>query len=273
VMAHPGSDPTRRRGHVRTALHRARRQFPPAATAFALTGRKPRRRFDHTRGARFLGWWSSAHETRAPGLGGRDCSLADSAGGEALPASGPTASRRWPSWSPFHTPCRYDEQDGRPIAPVPSRPTSTSPLQPLLASIQPPAGVAVATNVGALTELVRRGRTANLWPAAAQGGAPKTVRQLTVADVDPILRCSLGQDLRRRSLEVAFTRARERCVHGPDQVVSPRADSCEDCGSRISLRVCTACGYVGCCESQLAHDRDHANETGHAVIRSLPVSA
>ena len=28
----------------------------------------------------------------------------------------------------------------------------------------------------------------------------------------------------------------------------------------------------GCCESQLGHDRDHAMQTGHSVIRSLPLS-
>jgi monovalent cation/hydrogen antiporter len=69
-----------------------------------------------------------------------------------------------------------------------------------------------------------------------------------------------------------FTRAREQCEHVPDQAVDPRADACQDCGSRFNLRVCTECGYVGCCESQLGHDRDHAMQTGHAVIRSLPLS-
>jgi uncharacterized UBP type Zn finger protein len=66
--------------------------------------------------------------------------------------------------------------------------------------------------------------------------------------------------------------AREQCVHVPEQAASPRAAACEDCGSRFNLRVCTVCGYVGCCESQFGHDRDHAIKTGHAVIRSLPVS-
>ena len=69
-----------------------------------------------------------------------------------------------------------------------------------------------------------------------------------------------------------FTRSSEACVHVPDQTATPRANECEDCGSRFNLRVCAECGYVGCCESQLGHDRDHAVETGHAVIRSLPLT-
>jgi uncharacterized UBP type Zn finger protein len=69
-----------------------------------------------------------------------------------------------------------------------------------------------------------------------------------------------------------FTRTGERCEHVPERVASPRAGTCEDCGSRFNLRMCAECGYVGCCESQLAHDREHAMETGHPVIRSLPLS-
>ena len=69
-----------------------------------------------------------------------------------------------------------------------------------------------------------------------------------------------------------FIGTRERCEHVPEPAASPRAAACEDCGSRFNLRVCAECGYVGCCESQLSHDRDHAMATGHAVIRSLPLS-
>ncbi|MCA1726997.1 MAG: UBP-type zinc finger domain-containing protein [Actinobacteria bacterium] len=51
----------------------------------------------------------------------------------------------------------------------------------------------------------------------------------------------------------------------------PRARACEECGSRFNLRVCTSCGHVGCCESQLGHNKEHWRESGHAVIRSLPI--
>ncbi len=52
----------------------------------------------------------------------------------------------------------------------------------------------------------------------------------------------------------------------------PRAEQCQDCGSEHSLRLCTTCGYVGCCESQAGHDRLHWQTTGHPIIRSLPLT-
>lgn len=64
---------------------------------------------------------------------------------------------------------------------------------------------------------------------------------------------------------------REACTHQSEEIAAPRADACEDCGSGFNLRVCTDCGYVGCCESQLGHDREHARATGHPVIKSLPL--
>ncbi len=68
-----------------------------------------------------------------------------------------------------------------------------------------------------------------------------------------------------------FSRVLTECTHVPDEPAAPRGDRCEGCGSRFNLRVCTACGYVGCCESQLGHDREHAREMRHPVIRSMPV--
>ena len=69
-----------------------------------------------------------------------------------------------------------------------------------------------------------------------------------------------------------FTRTGQQCEHVPERAASRRGGVCEDCGSPINLRVCTECGYVGCCESQLGHDREHAMVAGHPVIRSLPLS-
>jgi uncharacterized UBP type Zn finger protein len=65
---------------------------------------------------------------------------------------------------------------------------------------------------------------------------------------------------------------REDCPHVPnDAHAAPRADACEACEVDGSLRVCATCGYVGCCESQRAHDTQHWRETGHPIIRSLPL--
>lgn len=62
------------------------------------------------------------------------------------------------------------------------------------------------------------------------------------------------------------------CPHFDGTTAPPRSDRCEGCGSTFNLRVCTTCGYVGCCESQKGHNTKHANESGHAVIKSIPVA-
>ena len=36
-------------------------------------------------------------------------------------------------------------------------------------------------------------------------------------------------------------------------------------------RLCVTCGYVGCCESQLAHGTKHWLETGHPNTIPVPV--
>ncbi len=64
----------------------------------------------------------------------------------------------------------------------------------------------------------------------------------------------------------------DSCEHAPGETAAPRARACEGCGSTFNLRVCAECGYVGCCESQRAHDRSHALDAGHPVIKSLPLS-
>ncbi len=66
---------------------------------------------------------------------------------------------------------------------------------------------------------------------------------------------------------------REACPHLPGAAGAvARADRCEACGVGGSLRVCATCGYVGCCESSGAHDTRHWRETGHPIIRSLPLT-
>ena len=65
--------------------------------------------------------------------------------------------------------------------------------------------------------------------------------------------------------------SRASCEHATDEVATPRGEACEECGSTFNLRVCTECGHVGCCESQLAHNTAHAQGAGHPVIMSMPV--
>ena len=55
--------------------------------------------------------------------------------------------------------------------------------------------------------------------------------------------------------------------------VDPRTVGCEEClargGSWFHLRLCLACGHVGCCDQSPArHARQHYETTGHPIIRS-----
>jgi uncharacterized UBP type Zn finger protein len=65
--------------------------------------------------------------------------------------------------------------------------------------------------------------------------------------------------------------AKTACPHVPEAVATPSGDRCDECGSGHSLRMCAACGHVGCCESQRGDARRHAREAGHPVIIAMPV--
>jgi hypothetical protein len=64
------------------------------------------------------------------------------------------------------------------------------------------------------------------------------------------------------------------CTH-LDQVrdVEPSSWGCEDClaiGAQwVHLRMCMACGHVGCCDdSPNRHARAHAGDPAHAIVQS-----
>ncbi|HEX4726064.1 MAG TPA: UBP-type zinc finger domain-containing protein [Pseudonocardiaceae bacterium] len=68
------------------------------------------------------------------------------------------------------------------------------------------------------------------------------------------------------------------CVHVADlpaDVTATTPDGCEEClalgeHNWVHLRMCLACGHVGCCDSSRhKHATAHFGSTGHAVIRSL----
>src|SRR5665213_1927170 len=66
------------------------------------------------------------------------------------------------------------------------------------------------------------------------------------------------------------------CTH-LDQVhrVEPRTPrGCEEClktgGRWVHLRMCLACGHIGCCDdSPNKHATKHFHETKHAIVRSF----
>ena len=62
------------------------------------------------------------------------------------------------------------------------------------------------------------------------------------------------------------------CVHQPAEMAGPRSTTCEACGESRNLRACAICGHVGCCESLNAHNTAHYRDSGHPVIRSMPVA-
>jgi hypothetical protein len=66
------------------------------------------------------------------------------------------------------------------------------------------------------------------------------------------------------------------CTHLESIVVTDLPEEiagCEDClaigGRWLHLRMCQACGHIGCCDSSPnRHATAHARGTGHPVVRS-----
>jgi uncharacterized UBP type Zn finger protein len=65
------------------------------------------------------------------------------------------------------------------------------------------------------------------------------------------------------------------CSHiGDIHIVQPSSSGCCDCmrlgESWLQLRMCMACGYVGCCDSSKnKHAVRHFRSTGHPIARSV----
>ncbi len=65
------------------------------------------------------------------------------------------------------------------------------------------------------------------------------------------------------------------CTHTEQiQAVTPSAQGCEEClkigDSWVHLRLCRACGHVGCCDSSKnKHAHKHFDQTSHPIIQSF----
>jgi monovalent cation/hydrogen antiporter len=87
----------------------------------------------------------------------------------------------------------------------------------------------------------------------------------------------IGNEIRR----VAFQRspAHRGCAHLTDTRAAPEAPAaCPGCvrdsTSWVQLRMCLACGSVGCCDSSAGrHAVGHYAATGHPVMRSIEPGA
>jgi uncharacterized UBP type Zn finger protein len=63
---------------------------------------------------------------------------------------------------------------------------------------------------------------------------------------------------------------KENCPHaGEIKITETDKTACEICGETKNLRLCTSCGSVFCCESHLAHNREHFEKTKHPIIMPL----
>lgn len=65
------------------------------------------------------------------------------------------------------------------------------------------------------------------------------------------------------------------CTHLDQiRVLRARSEGCEDClavgDEWVHLRLCMACGKVGCCDSSKnRHASAHAHESGHPIVASI----
>lgn len=74
------------------------------------------------------------------------------------------------------------------------------------------------------------------------------------------------------------TEKNDKCEHfaGIDESnVKPTTKSCRECEiegtSWVALRMCLACGHVGCCDSSEGlHATKHYKQTDHPVMIALP---
>lgn len=68
----------------------------------------------------------------------------------------------------------------------------------------------------------------------------------------------------------------KECEHfSPAREITQKAKNCEECDKErlpvVALRMCLACGHVGCCDSSIGkHATKHFEETGHPVMQAVP---
>jgi uncharacterized UBP type Zn finger protein len=79
---------------------------------------------------------------------------------------------------------------------------------------------------------------------------------------------------RVRGLVSRLTDDGSGCSHlDQAHMVEPLSEGCQECLRQdmewVHLRLCLACGYVGCCNaSEGRHAYAHFEETGHPIMRS-----
>jgi uncharacterized UBP type Zn finger protein len=67
----------------------------------------------------------------------------------------------------------------------------------------------------------------------------------------------------------------DTCTHLEEVAdVEPSSPGCEEClaagGRWVHLRMCVACGHIGCCDSSPGrHATEHFRATDHPIVRSF----
>jgi len=137
------------------------------------------------------------------------------------------------------------------------------------------------------TQLYARLRThmleaerAAVLDARGGGDVPDDVVRRVLASLDieeSVLVRTAGSDSAERETDLV-AHHESGCEHladSPEQPPAPNTPGgCEEClaiGQRwVHLRLCLACGHVGCCDSSIGkHATAHFHETQHPVIRSF----
>jgi monovalent cation/hydrogen antiporter len=113
-----------------------------------------------------------------------------------------------------------------------------------------------------------------------RGGVPHEVLERVLASLDieeTVLDRVNDQDLEERSEELLAPHRGDKCEHlrAAGQVPSPQTpQGCEECLAEglqwVHLRLCLACGHVGCCDSSVGrHASEHYARSQHPVVRSF----
>lgn len=78
-----------------------------------------------------------------------------------------------------------------------------------------------------------------------------------------------------QTVELRTTADASVCQHLDQvRVVRPSAPGCEEClemgDTWVHLRICMACGHVGCCDSSPnKHASRHFHRTDHPIVKSM----
>jgi NhaP-type Na+/H+ or K+/H+ antiporter len=131
------------------------------------------------------------------------------------------------------------------------------------------------------TQMIDAERTA-LIKIRDHGAVPHEVLRVALGAIDveeTVLELGESLHLRDRDEDLVLPNPLPACEHlaAADNATAPRTpEGCEECLKEgwdwVHLRLCLACGHVGCCDSSFGkHATGHFHETAHPVMRSFEI--